>query len=311
MEFIRDFYNLKPEHRNCVATIGNFDGVHKGHQQLIAKLIHKAEALNLPATVILFEPHPMEYFLQKKAAARLMRLREKLAVLNVLGVDRVLCLRFNEKLAQLAATEFIEQVLIDGLGVKSIIVGDDFHFGHQRKGDIALLRLYGQQFDFEVEATETFYIDNKRVSSSWVRKALADADLDLAEQLCGRRFSMSGRVAHGDKRGRILGFPTANLYLHRNVVPLAGIYSVLIHGLSSDPLTGVADVGNRPTIDGDGRTLLEVHIFDFNQVIYGRYINVEFVHKQRDEEKYASLEELRQQILKDAEEARQYFRDKF
>jgi len=306
MELIRGKQNIAPQHHGCVATIGNFDGVHKGHQLVIKKLCEKAKVYNLPATVILFEPHPMEFFLQDKAAARLMRLREKLLALQDLGVDRVVCLRFNKGLANTSAESFIENILVSGLGVAEVTVGDDFRFGHQRKGDVNLLKEFASQNGFEVIRMDACEVDGERVSSTRVRKALEAGDLSLAEKLLGRPFAISGYVAHGDKRGRIIGFPTANIYLHRKSVPILGVYAVKMFGIEKQPIFGVANVGNRPTVDGT-RSLLEVHLFNFNKDIYGQHVRVEFVKKLRDEIRFDSLDALKQQIFRDAEQAKALF----
>ena len=306
MELIRGLHNLRAHHRGCVATIGNFDGVHLGHQAVIGQLAEKSAEFGLPSLVIIFEPQPLEFFAPNKAVARLTRLREKLQALQRFAVDRVLCIRFNRAFADLPAQQFIDQVLVEKLGVKYLVVGDDFRFGHNRVGNYALLQAAGVQHNFHVTHMHTFGIDGERVSSTRVRAALAAGDLMLAEKLLGRRFRMSGRVAHGNKLGRQLGFPTANLFVHRKVTPVAGIFVVELFDVDDNPLPGVASVGTRPTVDGT-RCLLEVHLFDFNQDIYGRQVHVDFLKKLRDEERYDSLEALRQQIDIDATQARSYF----
>lgn len=306
MEFIRGLHNLKSKHCGNVVTIGNFDGIHLGHQKLLQELIAKARELKLPATVITFEPQPNEYFNRSKIPPRLTRLREKLLILQNLGIDRVLCLRFNQTLANLTAEQFIENILINALGIHQLIIGDDFRFGHARKGDLALLQQYAEKHNFIAEGMASFILDGERISSTRIRKALEIGDLKTAQQLLGRPFFMSGKVAHGEKRGRIIGFPTANIHLHRRAVPILGVYVVKMY-LDNKVIQGVANVGNRPTVGGT-RSLLEVHLFDFNQDIYGRHVEVEFIHKLRDEKKYESFELLKQQIFKDAEQAREYFK---
>ena len=306
MELIRGLQNLRPKHQGCVATIGTFDGLHLGHQRILVDLQKKAVEHRLPSCVIIFEPQPDEFFLKKEAPARLSRLREKLIVLQQFDIDRVLCLQFTQAFSQLSADEFINQILVDGLGVKHLVVGDDFRFGHKRAGDFALLQQAGNDFGFKVEHKSTLEIDNERISSTRVRKALEHGELTKAEQLLGRPYGMCGRVAHGDKRGRIIGFPTANIYLHRNVTPILGVYVVKVYGLPGGPVQGVANVGNRPTFDGT-RTLLEIHLFDFDQDIYGHYVRVDFMHKLRDEKRFDSFELLKEQIFKDAENAKLYF----
>jgi len=306
MELIRGLHNLRPQHHGCVATIGNFDGVHLGHQAVIGQLAEHGQPLGLPTTVIVFEPQPMEFFQPDKAPARLTRFREKLRALSRYSVDRVLCIGFNETFASQEPQAFIEQVLVKALGIRYLVVGDDFRFGKNRKGDFALLQEQGKRFGFQVVNMHTFNIDGERVSSTRVRQALAKGDLVEAEKLIGRPYRMCGRVAHGDKIGRTLGIPTANIYLHRKVTPVEGIYVVEVFGLDQEPMQGVASVGTRPTVGGT-RSLLEIYLFDFDQDIYGRYINVNFLHKLRDEEKYDSLELLKEQILKDIDNAKTWF----
>lgn len=307
MELIRGLHNLRPRHRGCVATIGNFDGVHLGHQAVIGQLADKAEALDLPTLVMLFEPQPAEFFNPAKAPPRLMRLREKLQALRRYAVDRVLCVRFDKAFADLEPEVFIRRVLVEGLGVKYLVVGDDFRFGHKRRGDFAMLQAAGREHGFQVVNMHSFTIDGERVSSTRVRAALAAADLTLAEKLLGRPYRMCGRVAHGDKIGRTLGVPTANIHLHRHSTPLKGVYAVEVFGLPDEPLAGVANIGTRPTVGGT-RTLLEVHVFDFDRDIYGEYVHVNFLRKLSDEKRFASLEELKQKIQQDIVDARAFFR---
>lgn len=307
MELIRGFHNLRPRHRGCIATIGNFDGVHLGHQTVLGQLADKAAELGLASVVISFEPYPMEFFAPDKAPARLTRLREKVRALTRYSVDRMLCLRFDKAFAQQQAREFIDKVLIEGLDVRYLVVGDDFRFGHQREGDFALLEEVGKAQGFEVVHLHTFNIDAARVSSTRVREALASGDMATAEKLLGRPYRMCGRVAHGDKRGRTIGFPTANIHLHRKKTPVKGVFAVELFGIKGEPVAGVANVGTRPTVDGT-RSLLEVHLFDFAEEIYGEYVHVEFVHKLRDEAKFDSFEKLKEQIELDAEQAREYFK---
>jgi riboflavin kinase/FMN adenylyltransferase len=235
-----------------------------------------------------------------------MRLREKLSILKTFNLDYVLCLRFNRSLAALTAEEFIQKVLVDQLKISHIVVGDDFRFGAHRQGDIAVLKKIGERKGFSAESIKTYQVDGQRVSSSLVRQALASADLKMAERLLGRPFGMSGYVVHGHKRGRMIGFPTANIYLHRQTVPVLGVYAVNVYGLTDGTVHGVANVGTRPTVDGT-RSLLEVHLFEFDRDIYGEHIYVEFMHKLRDEKRYDSFDLLKQQILKDAENAKLYF----
>lgn len=309
MHLIRGLHNLTPSLRGCAATIGNFDGVHLGHQAVLGQLAERAAALGLPTAVILFEPQPQEYFAPDQAPPRLTRLREKLVALRRFSVDRVLCLRFNQQLAGLTAEQFVQQILVDGLDVRYLVVGDDFRFGKDRSGDFEFLVERGQQAGFQVAHMHSFALQGERVSSTRIRAALQAGDMRLAEQMLGRGYRMLGRVAHGDKRGRSIGFPTANLFLHRVNVPLRGVFAVEMYGLETEPLYGVANVGTRPTVDGS-RTLLEVHLFDFIGDLYGRQVAVEFVHKLRDEKRFDSFVALKAQIEQDAQQARDFFRQR-
>jgi riboflavin kinase/FMN adenylyltransferase len=306
MELIRGLHNLRPRHRGCVATIGNFDGVHLGHQAVLGELAEKGGELSLPSAVITFEPQPQEYFAPQSAPPRLTRFREKMQALRRYAVDRVLCLDFNGALAQMPAEEFMQRVLIDGLGIRHLVVGDDFHFGKGRSGDFAMLRAAGERHGFRVVNMHTFSIGGERVSSTRIREALAQGDLELAEQLLGRIYRMCGRVAHGDKRGRTIGFPTANIHLHRRATPVDGVFAVEMFGIEGEPVPGVANVGTRPTVDGT-RSLLEVHLFDFDRDIYGAHVHVDFLYKLREERRFESFDALQRQILLDAEMARAYF----
>ena len=306
MELIRGLQNIRSEHHGCVATIGNFDGVHLGHQAVLGQLAEKAAELSLPTTLITFEPQPMEYFIPDKVPARLTRFREKILALQRYSVDRVCCLSFNEKLAKLTAEDFIEQVLVEKLGVKYLVVGDDFRFGENRAGTFEMLVEAGKKYGFQVVSMHTFEIDAERVSSTRIRAALEKGEMSNAEKLLGRRYRMSGRVAHGEKLGRELGFPTANIHLHRHASAIQGIFVVEVFGLNEEPLQGVASVGTRPTVN-ETKALLEVFLLDFNQNIYGRHIQVSFLKKLRDEEKFDSLDELIEQIQLDVEQALAYF----
>jgi len=306
MEIVRGVYNLRARHRGCVATIGNFDGVHLGHQAVLGQLAEKGAQLRLPTVVVTFEPQPQEFF-SAHAPSRLTRFREKVQALRRFSVERVVCLRFNKKLADMAAQDFIQTLLVDGLGVRYLVVGDDFRFGHKRLGDFAMLQEAGARHGFEVVNMHTFSVADARVSSTRVRTALAQGDFATAEQLLGRPYRMSGRVAHGDKRGRDLGFPTANIHLHRKNAPLQGVFAVEMFGIHGEPVAGAANVGTRPTVGGT-RCLLEVHLLDFNEDIYGCHVQVEFLHKLRDEVRYDSLDELKNAIAGDCEQARAYFR---
>jgi riboflavin kinase/FMN adenylyltransferase len=304
MELIRNLSQLRPRHQGCVATIGNFDGVHLGHQAVLQQLTAKAKKLQLPTLVIIFEPQPMEFFAPDKAPARLTRLREKLIVMRRYGVDRVLCLHFKASFAALSAEAFIQKIL--GLGIRHLVIGDDFRFGQKRQGNFATLQKAGKQYGFTVESQHTFILGKERVSSTRVRQALMQGDLDAARELLGRPYTMCGRVRYGQQMGRSIGFPTANIFLHRQVSPLNGVFAVTLHGVTEKPLAGVANLGTRPTINGS-QLLLEVHLFDFQRTIYGHYVEVEFVRKLRDEQRFASIEALKQQIEKDVRLARAVF----
>ncbi len=310
MELIRGLYNLRPHHRGCVATIGNFDGVHLGHQAVLGQLSEQADELGLPLVVITFEPYPQEFFSPTgESPSRLTRFREKLQVLSCYGVDRVLSLGFDQALSQMSAEAFIERLLVSGLNVSYLVVGDDFRFGYRRQGDVAMLQAAGEKYGFQVVGMRTFEVDGARVSSTRVREALAAGELSRAAQLLGRPYRISGRVVHGDQRGRTIGFPTANIHLHRRVTPLRGVYAVEMLGLLGDaesPVKGVANIGHRPTVNGT-RCQLEVHLFDFDREIYGEYVQVEFIKRLRDEKCFDSFPELKAQIELDAAQARALF----
>jgi riboflavin kinase/FMN adenylyltransferase len=285
-------------------TIGNFDGVHRGHQAMLARLIEAAEDLRLRPAVLTFDPHPREYFARAEAPARLSTLRSKLDLFRAFGVAIAYVARFDVRLAALSAEQFIDDVLVRGLSARWVLVGDDFRFGRGRGGDLALLR--ARTRPFSVEGMRTIDVGAVRASSSAVRDALAAGDLVRAADLLGRSYAITGHVAHGDKLGRNLGFPTANLPL-RHRPPLSGIFAVRVHGLPGGPHHGVASVGVRPTVKSDNKPLLEVFLLDFDQAIYGRRITVEFLSKLRDEERYADLDTLARKIGDDVNNAREYF----
>ena len=284
-------------------TIGNFDGVHRGHQAMLSRLLEAADDLDLPSAVLTFDPHPREFFGRGTAPARLTKLRTKLEAFRAFGIDRVYVARFDASLASLSPERFIEDVLVRRLAVRWVLVGEDFRFGKNRAGDIETLRAHASTFS--VEAMRTVAVHEQRASSTAVREALARGDLEHATALLGRPYAISGRVAHGEKRGRDLGFPTANLPLRRKP-PLSGIFAVRVHGLGM-PRLGVASLGVRPTIEPEGKPILEVYLFDFEDSIYGHRITVEFLHKLRDEEKYDTLDALTDQIRADVAQAREYF----
>lgn len=307
MRLNRGLAELKLPERGCVATIGNFDGVHIGHRQVIERLAESGRRLGLPVVVVLFEPQPREYFFPNEAPARLTRLREKLTRLAELPIDQVLLLRFNRHLAMLPAQDFIQKILLEGLRIKYLVVGDDFRFGRNRFGNFALLRQAGREFGFEVVDTPSVLVDGRRVSSTWVRKALAAGDLAGAARLLGRPYSVCGRVVHGAKRGRMLGFPTANILMRRKNTPVQGVFAVTMSGIGERPLPGVANVGIRPTVTGGRTVLLETYLLDFSGDIYGKQVEIVFHRKLRDEKRFDGLAELRAQIERDVETARSYF----
>lgn len=306
MQLVRGLHNLRPQ-GGCVATIGNFDGVHRGHQAILARLRERAAATGLPSCVVIFEPQPREYFVPDQAPARLTRLREKLELLAAQGVDQVLCLAFNRRLRELSAAAFVHAVLVEGLGVRHLEVGDDFRFGCDRAGDFAFLQHAGQSEGFSVEAATTVEVSGERVSSTRIRHLLAGGDLDGAERLLSRPFSLTGRVLHGQKLGRQLGAPTANVQIKRRHAPLAGVF-VVSAKVEGRRLPGVANIGLRPSVNSDGKPHLEVHLFDWQGDLYGRRLQVTFHHRLRDERRFASLDALRQAIEADFAAARQYWR---
>lgn len=295
----------------AVITLGHFDGVHLGHQRILKELVSKARELNLCSVVILFEPQANEYFAQQQhrdIPARLTRFREKVNEIEKQGVDIILCLRFDQHMASLAAEEFLQKIIFPYFKVAHWVVGDDFHFGADRKGDYHFLEQVAQAHQFSLQRMSTFVLQDSRVSSTAIRAALAVADLSLVERYLGRPYGLVGRVAKGHQRGRIIGFPTANIHLLRRTSPVLGVFVVTIKGMGDRALKGVANVGQRPTVNGT-RVLLEVHIFDFDEVIYGHYLEVDFIHKLRDEKRFESFEALKEQILLDAEQARDFFRN--
>jgi riboflavin kinase/FMN adenylyltransferase len=292
-------------------VIGNFDGVHLGHQAMLSRLKETSKRLNLASCVMTFEPHPREFFAPDQAPTRLSSLREKLELLAEYGVDQVQICRFNYDFAKIGAKEFVAHILQQGLAAQWVLVGDDFRFGARRAGDLAMLRSLSSSYGFEVEEMSTYNVDGIRVSSTAVRKALSSDDLGLARRLLGRPYSISGKVVNGDKLGRRIGFPTANMQLRHNRPPLSGIFAVEVRGaLDTSPqqvTRGVASLGVRPTVHEDGKPVLEVHLFDFNQEIYGQQLRMDFLHKLRDEEKYSDLDALIRQIRLDVENAKKYF----
>ena len=306
MQFTRGLINLKPAPSGCVATIGTFDGLHLAHRKVFSTLLELAQQNGLPAVVILFEPQPREYFQKDKAPARLLRFRQKFQLLREIGIDRLFCVRFTAELAALPPEVFIQKILLDGLQVRHLLVGDDFRFGRDRAGDFQLLQSAAMEKGFAVDRMPTFELDGERISSTRIRNALMAGDCDLASRLLGRSYWLCGKVVYGHQRGRTIGFPTANLPIHRTNIPVSGVFAVRMKGVGDAPLMGVANVGNRPTVDGT-KTVLEVHLFDFTGDLYGRRVEVEFLMKVREEKKFASFDELKQQIAADVVRAREYF----
>ncbi|MCH8492578.1 MAG: bifunctional riboflavin kinase/FAD synthetase [Idiomarina sp.] len=313
MELIRGLHNIAARHRGCVLTIGNFDGVHLGHQAVLANVRAQAQALQVPAAVMIFEPQPLELFAPHKAPARLSRWQDKYRMLAACGIDRLLLTQFNQRFANLTAEQFIEEVLVKQLGVKLLVVGDDFRFGKGRTGDFKLLQAAGETFGFQVIDTTSYRTENIRVSSTAIRSALVTADFAAAEHMLGRPFEFTGRVRHGAKRGRTIGFPTANIALQRQRSPLTGVFAVNVK-IAGDPASqsygGVANIGRKPTVNGE-RELLEVHLFDYPASagpddLYGKQLTVTPLLWLRDEHKFASFEALQKQIIEDAEAARAF-----
>ena len=307
MELIRGLHNLRPRHRGCVATIGAFDGVHHGHRKVLQQLIDKGRELGLPTVVVVFEPLPREYFAPRQAPARLMSFREKFQAFRELGIDRVLRIRFTPTFREMGANEFIKRVFVDGLGVRYLVVGDDLRFGRNRGGDFQVLKRAGEKYGYGVDDTSTLLVGEDRVSSTRIREALELADFDQAEALLGRPYSIAGRVIIGNQLGRQINVPTANLQLRRIRSVLSGVYAVEIEGLGEGRLFGVANVGTRPTVGDLIEAILEVHIFDFNEDIYGKKIKVVFRKKIRDEKKFSSMDELKENITSDINYGRKYF----
>ena len=308
MEFIGGLARLKAQHRGCVATIGAFDGVHLGHQAVLSHLLRIGAERSLPSLVITLEPLPREFFKSHEAPPRITTLREKCHVLASLGLERLLCVRFNAAVSRIEAGDFIERVFVGQLGVRHMVVGDDLRFGHEQAGDIDLLRRYARRHNFTVSSTDTVPCDGARISSTRLREALKAQDFVLAERLMGRPYSMRGRVIYGRRLGTQLGVPTANLSLHRRRAAMAGVYAVEVGGLNgTERLPGVANVGLRPTLGDREDPVLEVHVLDYSALFYGKEIEVVFRHRLRSERHFPSLEGLSEQIHTDIASCRAYF----
>lgn len=313
MIVIEDTDSFKQHHSRCVATIGKFDGVHTGHQLILQQLRNKAAEFGVPSMVILIEPHPEEFFAAtpQDCPARLCELEEKLHLLEEQGVDFVYKLRFDEALSKLSAEDYIESILVKGLGLACLIIGSDFRFGHQRRGDFAMLQAYGKKHDFDLVETASCEHNGTRISSTYVRQQLQKGDFELVELLLNRPYGISGTVVMGQQLGRDLGFPTCNVRLSRKNIPLHGVYACEVHVDNDDlqemHLKGAANIGYRPTVSDSNKAVLEVHLLDFDSDIYGEKITVIFRHKIRNEEKFASLDELKARIAIDVQTTREFF----
>ena len=306
MKLLRRVEHITELTAGSVVTIGNFDGVHRGHQALLAMVRERASQMQLPMVVLLFEPQPGEYFNRQKAPARLYRLREKLQALSRCGVDYVYCLKFDKQLATMSPAEFADDVIFSRLNAKHLLLGDDFRFGLDRGGDLILLRELGHKRGAVVETCPDFCVDQSRVSSTQIRHALYLGELDRAAALLGRQYSLCGRVMHGNGMGRKWGVPTANLSVHLGTLPLSGVFCVQVKRRGKPLLAGVANIGNRPTVDGS-KNVLEVHLFDFDESLYGEMLQVCFLHKLRDEIKFSSVDALIAQIHADVAAARNVY----
>lgn len=307
MEVIVGLHNLEPRHRGCVLTIGSFDGVHRGHCMVLEHLVAHGRELGAPSLLLTFEPTPREYFRGDAVPARLTRFREKITLLRRTELDRVLCLPFNERTANTPAEWVVDELLANRLGVRYLVVGDDFRFGKGASGDYRMLQDAGERHGFGVARMQTLEEGGARISSTRVREALWQGNLDLAETLLGHRYFMMGRVVYGRQLGRQLGVPTANIRLQRYRTPLEGVFAVTVGGLERE-YRGVANVGVRPTVDGR-EPLLEVHLFDFADDIYGRLLTVDFQHKIRDERTFDGLDSLKAQIGRDIAATHEWFAD--
>ncbi len=306
MELVQGLKNVPHDDTKCVASIGNFDGVHLGHQHLIKMLINWGLELGLSTTVITFEPHPLEYFTPNRAPARLTTIRHKTELISTFDISRLVCLDFNKELASTEAEAFVQETLYGSLGVRHIIVGDDFRFGKNRRGDFALMSTLGDELGMTVRRMDSFLVDNERVSSRRIREYLASGNLELASKLLGRRYSISGKIERGEGNGAKWGFPTINIVLPYQNVPLTGIFVVEVDGVLDSPVAGAANLGTRPTVGGES-LVLEVHLLNFSDDLYGREIRVRFLKKLRDEKKFSSIEKMIEQIAIDVKNAGEYF----
>jgi riboflavin kinase / FMN adenylyltransferase len=307
MRLIRGIPRSQAFKNGCVLTIGNFDGVHLGHKAVVDKLAERGKSLSLPVVILIFEPQPLEYFLRDKAPPRLTRLREKVTQFAKLPVDDLVIVRFNKLLADYDAEQFIDEILVERLNVKHLVIGDDFRFGKARQGDFALLKEQGDLHGFKVEDTGSFLVNDQRISSTLIRKALCKGDLEQAEAMLGHRYSICGRIIHGDKRGRTIGYPTANIKMARKNLPISGVFAVTMTGIDGLEIEGIANIGVRPTVDGSNKVVLETHLFDFDRDIYGNKVTVHFKQKIRAERRFQTVDELKEQIVADVAEAKNIF----
>lgn len=289
-------------------TIGNFDGVHRGHRAVLDNVIRQGRALNLPVAVMIFEPQPLEFFLNQDAPARLSTTRDKIVLLDQMQIDALVVMRFNRALSSRSASEFVAEILCDGLNVKHLVVGDDFRFGRGREGDFQFLQRAAVEHGFTVQDSQAYSVSGARVSSTRIRQCLEHGDMDGAAELLGRPYRLRGRVIHGDKRGRSLGFPTANIQVKNRKSPIRGVFAVTMTDAQGRTFPGVANVGTRPTVDQRTSVLLEVHLFDFDAEIYGQRVQIDFLHKIRDERKFPDFSALKTQIQLDCQQARTYLK---
>ncbi|VFP81917.1 bifunctional riboflavin kinase/FAD synthetase [Candidatus Erwinia haradaeae] len=308
MQLIRGIHNLRKYHQGCVLTVGNFDGVHRGHQKLLARLHEEGLQRNASVMVMIFEPQPLEFFYKKNAPARLTRLNEKVRLLARSGVDWVLCVRFNNDFSSYSPQNFIAEILVKKLNIQLLIVGSDFQFGIHRSGNFPLLKEASIHYGFDIINFKALFDSKNRISSTAIRHALSEDNFELAQRLLGRPFSISGRVIHGDALGRVIGFPTANLSLPRVVLPIAGVYIVHVQGYNSRILPGIANIGVRPTFNL-GIKQLEIYLFDFSLDIYGKYLEVVMLRKIRSEQRFHSINALKNQIKSDVATARNFFKN--
>ena len=304
MRLVRGLINLPEDAPPCALTIGNFDGVHRGHQEIISLLEHAARRRGLITSLMLFEPQPMEFFRRDQAPSRLYRLAEKLRALEAHKLDTVVVLEFNHHLAEMKAEDFIENILVQRVNVKYLLIGDDFRFGHERAGDYAMLEAAADRYGFELHSIDSVVESERRISSTAIRELLQQGEIEAASRMLGRPYVMCGRVIHGKKLGRDIGWPTINIPVRRHHSPVAGIYAVRVRGVEQNSrLNGVASVGTRPTVDGEG-WILEVHLFDWSGECYGQRVDVEFVQHLREEKKFDDIDAMTRQIEHDAQQAR-------